>query len=133
MNKLLRWLTFVLVALAVLCSIGLLAGDSKMPIPLGLPATMISAAPLLLIGVSLLIVQALLRPRWPELLKNVLLATAFILWSVVQLIEQSALSKRLGDVVIALYVLDVAWVILASATPAGTTRSRSSKSDSSDD
>jgi hypothetical protein len=133
MNKIPRWVTFALLALAVVCIIGLMAGDSAIPVPLGLPAPAISAAPLLLIGVSLLIVQAMLRPRWPELLKNMLLATAFILWGVVQLMHQSALSKRLGDVVIALYVLDLAWVILAGVTPAGTTRSRSPKSDSSNE
>jgi hypothetical protein len=102
---------------------GLLTSDTKLAIPLGFSAQVISAAPLLLIGVSLLIVQTMLRPRWTELLKNILLAAAFILWGVVQLMQESALSKRLGDIVIALYVLDLAWMILASVNPAGTIRS----------
>jgi hypothetical protein len=99
---------------------GLLTSDTKLAIPLGFSAQVISAAPLLLIGVSLLIVQAILRPSWTELLKNILLAAAFILWGVVQLMQETALSKRLGDIVIALYVLDLAWMILASVNPAGT-------------
>jgi peptidoglycan/LPS O-acetylase OafA/YrhL len=122
-NNVLRWLTMVLVIVAVACTMGLLTSDTKLAIPLGFSAQVISAAPLLLIGVSLLIVQTMLRPRWTELLKNILLAAAFILWGVVQLMQESALSKRLGDVVIALYVLDLAWMILASVNPAGTIRS----------
>lgn len=122
-NKVLRWLTMVLVIVAVACTMGLLTSDTKLAIPLGFSAQVISAAPLLLIGVSLLIVQTMLRPRWTELLKNILLAAAFILWGVVQLMQESALSKRLGDIVIALYVLDLAWMILASVNPAGTIRS----------
>jgi hypothetical protein len=42
----------------------------------------------------------------------VLLAMTFILWGIVQLMPQNALSARLGNVVVALYVLDVAWAIL---------------------
>lgn len=85
----------------------------------------ISAVPLLLIGVSFLVAQLILRPRWTDLLKNILLAATFILWSVVQLMEQNSLSKKLGDVVIALYVVDLAWVILASVDPSGTLHSSS--------
>jgi drug/metabolite transporter (DMT)-like permease len=129
MNKILRWLTMVLVAIAVACSIALLTSNAPIDIPLGFSAPVISAAPLLLIGVSFLVVQMMLRPRWTELLKNILLAAAFIL-CVVQLMEQNALSKRLGNVVIALYVLDLAWVILSSVNPTGTNRSSSLSSGS---
>jgi hypothetical protein len=100
--------------MAVACSIGLLTG-----IPLGFSAPMISAAPLLLIGVSFLVVQTMRRPRWTELLKNILLAAAFLLWGIVQLMEQNALSKRLGNVVIALYVLDLAWGIIMGMNRTG--------------
>src|ERR1700676_450908 len=123
MNKILRWLTMVLVAIAVACSIALLTSNAPIDIPLGFSAPVISAAPLLLIGVSFLVVQLMLRPRWTELLKNVLLAAAFILWGVVQLLKKSALSERLGNIVIALYVLDLAWVTLASVYAAGVIRS----------
>ena len=113
MNKSLRWLTMLLSVMALVCCVGLLASDTGMRI--GLSSAVISAAPLLLIGVSFLIAQLVLRPRWTDLLKNVLLAAAFLLWGAVQLMEQSALSRRLGNVVIVLYVLDIAWVILTSA------------------
>jgi hypothetical protein len=132
MSKILSWLTKVLAVMAVVFSVRLLVGDTKVGIPIGLPPGVISAAPLFLIGVTFLVAQIFMRPRWTELLKNVLLAAAFILWSVVQLMEQNALSKKLGDVVIALYVLDLAWVILASGAPAGTVRSSPTRSASPD-
>jgi hypothetical protein len=117
-GRALRLLTRVLVAMAIACSIGLLTSDTKVGTALGLSPAVISAAPLLLIGVSFLVAQTLTQQRWTELLKNVLLAAAFILWSVVQLMEQNALSKKLGKVVIALYVLDLAWVILVGVNRA---------------
>lgn len=51
--------------------------------------------------------------------------------NVVQLMEQSTLSKTLGDIVIALYVLDLAWVILAGMNSRGENRRSSVRSDSS--
>jgi hypothetical protein len=114
----LRLLARTLAIMALACAIGLLASDTKVGTALGLSTAVISAAPLLLIGVSFLMAQTLTHQRWTELLKNILLAAAFILWSVVQLMEQNALSKRLGSVVITLYVLDLAWVILVGVNRA---------------
>lgn len=131
MNKILGWLTTVLVATAVAGSIGLLVSDTKIGTPLGLPAALISAAPLSLIGISFLILQLMRRPRWMELLRNIMLAAAFILWGVVQFMEKSALSKELGDVVIVLYVLDLAWVILDRLSPIAAIRSGSPQTESS--
>jgi hypothetical protein len=102
-------------------------------IPFGISAPVISAAPLLLIGVSCLVFQAMLRPRWTEMVKNMLLAAAFLLWGVVQLMVQSALSKKLGDLVIALFVLDLAWVILGSVISAAAIQASSSSFDSSEE
>jgi hypothetical protein len=121
----------VLVAAAVVCIGGLLTSDTKIHIPTGFSAPAMSAAALLLVGVSLLIVQIILRPRWTELLKNTLLAAAFLLWGVVQLMEASSLSRSLGNVVIALYVLDLGWVVLASVIPSGAVRSSRVKDGSS--
>ena len=122
MKQLARWLAIALIVAAVACVVGLLTNDAKIHSPLELHGPAISAAALLLIGVSFLIVQSILRPCWTELLKNTMLAAAFILWGVVQLMEQSDISKKLGDVVIALYVLDLAWVIFSSVNPAGPAR-----------
>jgi len=131
MNNFLGKLTSVLAVLAVACSIGLLARGTKLEVPLGFSPAVTSAVPLLIIGASFLLVQVRLRPRWMELLRNLLLASAFILWGIVQLLEQNALSKKLGDVVIALYVLDLAWLILGRASDTGTIQLSSLKVNSS--
>jgi hypothetical protein len=111
-NNAVRWTSYGLAILALAASIALLIGDAKPGILSKLPAAAFSAAPLLLVGTSFLIMQPILRPRLAELLKNVLLAGTFLFWGVIQLMPQNAMSKRLGNVVIALYVLDLAWVIL---------------------
>lgn len=123
----------VLVAMALVCSMCLLTSDTKLHVPLGFSTPEISAAPLLLIGASFLVAQAILRPRWTELLKNMLLAGTFILWGIVQLMAQKSLSKRLGDVVVALYVFDLALVVFASVTASGAIRLSSPRSDSSEE
>jgi len=119
MNKTLRWLAIALVGLAVASSISLLVRDASIGRARGLSAAAVSAVPLLAVGLSFLVVQAMVRPRWTELLKNLLLASTFLLWGGVQLMTQSFLSKRLGDVVVALYVVDLAWTILASVKVTG--------------
>jgi hypothetical protein len=100
--------------MALASGTALLFGDAKLGNLPRFPAAVISAAPLLLVGAAFLIMQPIIRPRWSELLKNILLAATFLLWGVVQLMPQDSMSKRLGNVVIALYVLDLAWVILGS-------------------
>src|ERR1700693_1083089 len=114
LNNVLRWTSNGLAILALAAGIALLLGNAKPGILQRLPAAAISAAPLLLVGASFLIMQPIIRPRLAELLKNVLLAGTFLLWGAVQLMPQDAMAKRLGNVVIALYVLDLAWVTLGS-------------------
>ena len=113
-NNFLRWTGCALAVIALIAGACLLMGDAKILIVPGLSAALISAAPLLLIGISFLIVQPILRPRLAELLKNVLLAGTFLLWGVIQLMPQNSLAPRLGNVVIVLYVVDLAWTTFAS-------------------
>jgi hypothetical protein len=112
-NKILFWLAAALAALALTFSVGLLTSATSFGFASGIPPAAISALPLLTVGASFLLVQAMIRPRRAELLKNLLIVAAFLLWGVVQLIERNPLSKTLGDVVIALYVVELAWTILA--------------------
>jgi hypothetical protein len=112
-NKILSWLAAGLAALALAFTIGLLTSATKVRFAWGLPPAAISALPLLAVGLSFLLAQAMIRPGRAELLKNMLIVVAFLLWGVVQLIERNPLSKSLGDVVIALYVIELAWTILA--------------------
>jgi hypothetical protein len=114
MNNILRWISYALAGLALAAGIALLLGDAKIWIPPGYSATVISAAPLLLVGTAYLIWQPVLRPRLIDLLKNALLAATFLLWGGIQFMPQNPLSLRLGNVVIALYVVDLAWVILGA-------------------
>jgi hypothetical protein len=73
----------------------------------------LSALPLLLAGASYVALQALLRPPALELFRRLMLGGAFLLWGVVQLMPASALATDLGDVVIALYVFDLALMVQA--------------------
>jgi hypothetical protein len=117
LNKILRWLSNVLAILSLAAGMGLLVGDMKSETLSSFPVAAISAAPLLLVGTSFLFVQLIVRPRLMDLMKNLLLAATFLLWGIIQLLPQNALSTRLGNVVIALYVLDLAWVILSLKMP----------------
>ena len=112
LNNILRWISYVLAVLALAAGMAVAYRRCEIMDSSGLSAAVISAAPLLLVGASFLIMQPILRPRWTELLKNALLAATFLLWGAIQLMPQNAMSMRLGNVVIALYVLDLAWVVL---------------------
>lgn len=108
----LRWVSCGLAILALLAGAVLLLLGARLAG--GLPAVVISAAPLLLVGVAFLALQPVLRPRRSELLKNILLALTFLLWGGLQFLPQNSLSAWLGNLVIVLYVVDLAWVILGT-------------------
>ena len=114
LSGILRWISYGLAVLALAASIGLLIGDVGIGTLPRFSAAATTAAPLLLVGTSFLFVQPIIRPRLLELLKNVLLAATFLLWGIVQFMPQNAMSMRLGNVVIALYVLDLAWMTLGT-------------------
>jgi hypothetical protein len=117
-NRVLRGVTITLVIVALAFSVALLAKDAGMGTLLRLPRSIISALSLSLVGVAFLIVQLVIRPRAKEFLRNMLLAATFVLWGVVQLMTQNILSIRLGNFVVALFVLDLAWAVLLSVRPA---------------
>jgi hypothetical protein len=121
MKGTLLYLAMALILLAVISSVALLASDSKILEVPGRRAAVISALPLLAVGFSFLILQPIFRPKWTELFKNLLLAATFLLWGAVQLMTRNLASKTLGDVVIALYVTDLAWTILARVRVIGRT------------
>ena len=118
-RQVLNFIAIVLVTLALLSGIALLLKDAGATPLAALPGGMISSAPLLLAGVAFLVAQATMRPGKAELLKNGLLAATFLLWGAVQLMPQNALAARLGNLVIVLYVVDLAWAILAKPDSAG--------------
>jgi hypothetical protein len=113
-NSFLRWASFSFAAVALAASVSLLVSDAKMWSPPGISRAAISAAPLLFIGTAFLILQPVIRPRPADLVKNILLAGTFFLWGIIQLMPQNNLAGRLGSLVIALYVVDLAWTNFAS-------------------
>jgi hypothetical protein len=123
LNNFLRCVSVGLAVLALTAAMGLLLGNVIVGNLHGLPAA-ISAAPLLLVGMAFLIMQPIIRPGWKELAKNLLLAATFLLWGAIQLMPQNAMSKWLGNVVIALYVMDLAWVIFGQVNSDHRNRTR---------
>jgi len=71
----------------------------------------LSAIPLILAGAAYILLQAMLRPSGGELIKRLMLGSAFLLWGVVQMMPARPLTTELGSVVISLYVLDLALII----------------------
>lgn len=123
--EMMRWLTRSLVVLAVVSCIALVAiGATPLLTAWSsaiarmsergwafIKAGPLAALPLLLAGSSYIVLQAILRPRPLELLKRLMLGCAFLLWGITQLMAASNLATELGNVVIALYVIDLGLMI----------------------
>lgn len=71
----------------------------------------LSAAPLLLTGLGLAAAQWVLKPPFHVVLKRLMLSAAFILWGIVQLMPVNDLSVELGNLVITLYVVELALMV----------------------
>lgn len=71
----------------------------------------LSSLPLALAGVGYFILQIQLRPDRETFLKRMLLALSFVVWAIVQLLAPGRIATFLGDLVIAAYVLDLAWIV----------------------
>lgn len=69
------------------------------------------AVPLLLVGVAYLAWLATERRPLVEMVKQVLIALAFILWGANLLMPPGHWAQFVGGVVIAVYVFDLAWLI----------------------
>lgn len=102
-------LTRAIVLIAFAASILLLLSDL---IATPLAHAPISAAPLLCIGAAYLAFQALSRPKLLDLCKALIVAMAFILWGIDQMLPAGWFATLLGDIVISLYVLDLGWMML---------------------
>jgi hypothetical protein len=71
----------------------------------------LSALPLALAGLAFAILQIRLKPDGVTLAKRLLLASAFILWAIDQLLPPGLLATIIGDAVISAYVLDLYWMM----------------------
>jgi hypothetical protein len=125
MGELGDWLTRALAILALMSCVALVAIGvapllTRWSSPLDLMSARrwmmiknlpLAAFSLIFAGSAYIVLQALLRPRLIELVKRLMLGTAFLLWGVTELMPAGALATELGNVVIALYVVDLGLMI----------------------
>lgn len=106
-------LTLVVAMLAGVAVIagGILVAGGIAPHLIEVNHRLISAAPLLAIGSAYLILQVLVRQRLTEFIRRLMVVSAFIFWGIDQLLPPSLLARTLGDLVILLYVVDLALVV----------------------
>lgn len=69
------------------------------------------ALALMLIGSSYIGLQLSLKRRWSEMLKGILLGTAFLLWGGEQLLPASRLVTAMDTAVVTIFVLDLGLII----------------------
>jgi len=77
----------------------------------------LSSLPLAFIGVAYAVLQIRLKPDRATLIKRLILAGAFILWAIDQVLAIGRLATFIGDVVIAAYAIDLFWIIPDQAKP----------------
>jgi hypothetical protein len=99
--------------LAVIAAFVLLIADSPFPRHVTIPLNhaIIEAAPLLLVGIAFFAWLTIDRPGMIDLIKQALIATAFVLWGVSLLMPSGRWAIFVGAVVIAIYVFDLAWLM----------------------
>jgi len=76
----------------------------------------LSAAPLILIGLSWLAVHPGIGVHPIQFVKRLIAAVAFVGWGIDQTLPLGALATVVGDVVIALFVLDMALIVRGELT-----------------
>jgi uncharacterized membrane protein HdeD (DUF308 family) len=100
--------------ISILAKCALLAAGALVMVNPFVPAEVhawLSSCPLALAGLGYILLQIHLKPSRTTLLKRLVLAGAFLLWAVVQLLPSGRLTVFLGDAVIAAYVLDLFWMM----------------------
>jgi len=105
--------TRLLCVLAVISGVVLLIVDSPIAAHVAIPISraVAEALPLLLVGAAYLGWLVIDRPATMDLIKQVLIAVAFILWGVNNLMLTGRWATFVGAVVIAIYVFDLAWLM----------------------
>jgi hypothetical protein len=109
----LAWIVRTIALLAVFAGLTLLLVDSPIGtrLPMRIDRSVAEAFPLLLVGIAYLAWLATERPAVIDLVKQLLIALAFILWGVSLLMPAGPAARLLGAVVIAIYVFDLAWMM----------------------
>jgi hypothetical protein len=112
-DRVVIWPVRVLGVLAVMSGVVLLIVDSPLSAQLPIPITraVAEAIPLLLVGIAYLAWLAIDRPPTIDLVKQIFIAAAFILWGINLLMPRGPRAQFVGAVVIAIYVFDLAWLM----------------------
>jgi hypothetical protein len=107
------WLVRSAAILAVSTGVLALMVDSPMSMNLAslLNHSVAEAVPLVLVGIAYLAWLATERPPTVALIKQVLIAVAFVLWGINLLMPAGQWARFVGAVVIAIYVFDLVWLI----------------------
>ena len=111
-RRLQTFLLGILVLLALGASTLLISDDVIPLVAQRLAHAPISAVPLLLIGITYLLMQSGFRPVGRELAQALLVSAAFISWGIYQLLPTGTFATLLGDLVITMYVVDLGLSIL---------------------
>ena len=102
---------------ALVCSALLLLSNLRFDSPL--VNSWLSALALALVGVAYAVLQIRLRPDPQTLAKRLLLAASFVFWAIDDLLPAGRLATVIGDAVVAVYVLDLFWIIQEQKESAG--------------
>jgi hypothetical protein len=84
----------------------------------------LSSLPLAMAGIGYAVLQFLRRPPLGTMLKRLLLAATFVLWAIDQLLPAGKVATFIGDAVIAVYILDLYWLIQEQVASADSSASR---------
>jgi hypothetical protein len=71
----------------------------------------LAAMALIFIGTAFIMLQALVRPRPLQFVQRLMVVTAFVLWGVAMLLPAGPLTTGMNDLVVVLFVVDLAIVI----------------------
>jgi hypothetical protein len=106
-----RAVTVLLLALALTSSLVLLILDVSQGFRESDARRVVSALPLIAIALACLAFHATWTPEPFDLLKRVLLSSAFLFWAAAQLFPREGWTPVANDAAIALFVLDLALIL----------------------
>jgi hypothetical protein len=101
----------ILVLAALGTSIALVVSDSSQAFRHSRERELLSAVPLIAIGLACLVFHATWKPKALELTKRILLSAAFFFWAATQLALNAGWAPVANDAAIGLFVLELALVL----------------------
>jgi hypothetical protein len=112
MTRLFRSLSVVLLISALAAVAVLLISDALNHLQLTVVHRHAGGLSLMLIGSSYIGLQVSLRRRWNEMLKDIMLGTAFLLWGSEQFLPASPWVTAMDTIVVLIFVVDLGLAIV---------------------